>query len=95
MPALTFLARRIAANDARDSFSELLGRAQHGKERVVIDRHGKPAAAIVPVEDLQLLESIEDARDAKEAREALAAWERHGRRTTSLNRVARDLGLKG
>jgi prevent-host-death family protein len=62
----------IGADEARDNFGDLLGRASHGKERVVISRHRKCVAALVPIEDLELLERIEDDADLKEIRARLA-----------------------
>lgn len=41
----------------------------HG-ERVVVRRKGKEVAAVIPIEDLRLLESIEDEADLKAARRA-------------------------
>lgn len=41
----------------------------HG-ERVVLRRKGKEVAAVIPIEDLRLLESIEDETDLKAARRA-------------------------
>jgi antitoxin (DNA-binding transcriptional repressor) of toxin-antitoxin stability system len=43
-----------------------------GGERVVLTRHGKRVAAVVPIEDLELLESLEDARDLDDVRTALS-----------------------
>lgn len=62
--------RRIS--DARESFSTTVNRVAFGGERVVLTRHGRPVAAVVPVEDLELLEAVEDARDLDEVRAALA-----------------------
>ena len=36
--------------EAKAHLSELVDQAEHKKKRIVILRHGKPAAAIVPVE---------------------------------------------
>ncbi|HEX5163764.1 MAG TPA: type II toxin-antitoxin system Phd/YefM family antitoxin [Thermomicrobiales bacterium] len=55
----------------REGLSDLLGRAQHGGERVRITRNGKPVAAIVSVEDLELLRALEDRIDLDAARAAL------------------------
>ncbi|WFR74541.1 type II toxin-antitoxin system Phd/YefM family antitoxin [Prescottella defluvii] len=38
---------------------ELLCRAEYGRERITITRHGAPAAALVSVEDLRALEALE------------------------------------
>jgi prevent-host-death family protein len=62
--------RRIS--EARESFSTTINRAAFGGERVVITRHGKRVAAVVPIDDLELLESLEDAVDLDVARAALA-----------------------
>ena len=62
--------RRIS--EARESFSTTVNRVAFGRERVVLTRHGKRVAAVVPIEDLELLESLEDARDLEEVRAALA-----------------------
>jgi len=63
--------RRIS--DVRGSFSTTVNRAAFGGERVVLTRHGKRVAAVVPIADLELLESLEDAVDLEKARDALAA----------------------
>ncbi len=62
--------RRIS--EARGEFSTTINRVAYGGERVVLTRHGKRVAAVVPVEDLELLESLEDAVDIEEARRVLA-----------------------
>lgn len=62
--------RRIS--EAREAFSTTVNRVAFGGERVVLTRHGRRVAAVVPIEDLDLLEALEDARDLEEVREALA-----------------------
>ena len=62
--------RRIS--EARESFSETVNRVAFGGERVVLTRHGRRVAAVVPIEDLELLEQLEDARDLDDVRLALA-----------------------
>jgi prevent-host-death family protein len=62
--------RRIS--EARESFSITVNRVAFGGERVVLTRHGRRVAAVVPLEDLELLEALEDARDLDAVRAALA-----------------------
>lgn len=62
--------RRIS--EARESFSTTVNRVAFGGERVVLTRHGRRVAAVVPIEDLELIEALEDARDLDEVRAALA-----------------------
>jgi prevent-host-death family protein len=84
----------VDAGTAREFFSELVNRAAFGKERVVLGRRGKALAAVVPLEDLALLEKLEDHLDAAEAQEALAEWEATGRPFKPLAEVAKALGVK-
>jgi prevent-host-death family protein len=67
---------RLSVVELRQSLAEILNRAEYQGERVVIHRRGKDAAAIIPIEDLRLLErlieEIEDRLDIEAAREALA-----------------------
>jgi prevent-host-death family protein len=62
--------RRIS--EAREAFSTTINRVAFGGERVVLTRHGKRVAAVVPIEDLELLERLEDAIDVEDARRVLA-----------------------
>jgi len=59
-------------SEARESFSTTINQVAFGHERVILTRHGKRVAAVVPIEDLALLEALEDTRDLDEVREALA-----------------------
>ena len=54
----------------RMNLSEMVGRVRFGGERIVLGRKGKPAAALISVEDLRTLEALEDAADLKAARKA-------------------------
>ena len=46
----------ISTAEARNDFADVINRASFGKERFVLTRRGKKLVAIVPVEDLDLLE---------------------------------------
>ncbi len=81
----------ISARDARDNWSATISRVQYGNERVVICRHDRPAAAVVTVEDKELLDRLEDLIDLRAAREALGEVATHG--TVSLADFRRELGL--
>jgi len=63
---------RMTASKARGKFSDLLSRVSKRRERIVVHRRGKDVAALVPVEDLALLEELQDRRDAEEAKRRLA-----------------------
>lgn len=46
----------LSASRARAEFSEVVDRAEFRGERIVVDRHGRHAAAVVPMADLGRLE---------------------------------------
>lgn len=71
----------VSTTQARENLADLLNRAAYRGERFIVDRHGKPLAAIVPVEDLERLEALEDAADLKAVAEVredaeYVDWER-------------------
>ena len=70
---------------------DLVHRVAEQKERVVVTYEGREVGALVPLEDLALLQEIEDRSDLAEAREALAEIEKEG--TISWERVKADLKL--
>lgn len=41
---------RMGAREARQKFSELIGRVHYGGETVILESSGKPMAAVVPLE---------------------------------------------
>ncbi len=49
----------ITATKAKDQLAQLLERARSGVERIIIEKHGKPAAVLVSVEDLRRLERLD------------------------------------
>lgn len=65
----------ISVNEARAHFSDVLARVAYGGERVIIQRRGRPFAALISIDDLRKLEALEsEAETRKAARvKALAA----------------------
>jgi prevent-host-death family protein len=96
--AITFIegARMatITTVKARESFSKVLNRSAFGKERIILTRRGKGVAALVPLEDLALMEAAEDRQDAEEIRQRVKKWERGGRKTIPLAEVAKSRRAK-
>lgn len=79
------------AKEARDNFSKILSITEYRKERVLISRNGRVVGAIVPLEDLELLERLEDETDLKFAKEALKEADEKG--TISLDALRKELEL--
>lgn len=81
----------ITASKVRKDFSDTVNRVAYGRERVVLQRRGKEIAAVVPIEDLKLLEALEDRMDLTDARAALTEAKKKGAK--SLQAVMKELGL--
>jgi len=64
----------INLTEVKKSLGEVVNRAAYGGERIVLVSRGKPKAALVSIEDLQLLESLVNERTLRRVRrrEALA-----------------------
>ncbi|MFQ5466655.1 MAG: type II toxin-antitoxin system Phd/YefM family antitoxin [Kiloniellaceae bacterium] len=58
--------------EAREDLAETVNRVAYRGDRVRLTRRGKALAALIPAEDLDLLEALEDRADLEAAREALA-----------------------
>jgi len=63
----------IGVTEARNQLGELVNRAAYSDERIVLTRHGRPVAALVPIAVLHDLEDAEDAEDAADLVAARAA----------------------
>lgn len=50
-------AVRVSAEQAQRDFSQILDRVSHGRERVILTRDDADVAAIVPIEELQMLDA--------------------------------------
>ena len=81
----------ISVADARSDLAELLNRVAYGKERLVITRHGKELAAIVPMEDLHLASRLRRFVSRKDVARALA--ELDAGKASSWEQLRAELGL--
>jgi prevent-host-death family protein len=79
----------IPISKARDHLAELGNRVSLRGERLVVERRGKNLFALVPVEDVELLERLEDETDIRLARKAV----KEGRPNIPWEKVRKDLGL--
>ena len=75
----------VTVSSARRDFAEILNRASYGKERVIVTRHDTDVAAVVPIEELRILDAAmvvlkahpqfsRSIETIEVAREAQAAW---------------------
>jgi len=80
----------VGAKELRDRSAEVLNRVCYRDERFAVTRHGKPVAALVPLEDVEVLERLEDLLDAADALEGIREAESEG--TISLDELRARLG---
>lgn len=64
--------------DAKEEFSKIINRVSHNKERILLIRRGKEIAAIVPIEDLELLQKSQSKNDLDQAIESLDEARKQG-----------------
>jgi prevent-host-death family protein len=57
--------------EAKEQFADLVNRVAHSKEKIILTRRGKEIVAMIPVEDLLLLQQSQDKHDLREAIDSL------------------------
>ncbi len=62
----------ISIADARSTFGDIINRAHYAGERVVLEKRGKPVAALISIADLETLKALENAADIRALEEAKA-----------------------
>ncbi|MFC1500099.1 type II toxin-antitoxin system Phd/YefM family antitoxin [Candidatus Zixiibacteriota bacterium] len=82
---------RIAASDARKGFADLINRTGYAGERVILEKHGREIAAVVPIVDLIMLELLENQLDIVDTRISITEALKDG--ATSLDDLRAELGL--
>ena len=65
------MATKISTADARKDFANIVNKVAYGKESIVLTRRGQKIAALVSIEELELLQQIEDYIDIEDAKKAL------------------------
>ena len=81
---------RLTATEAREHFADTLNRVSYRGERIVVFRRGgKDVAAVVPMDDLELLQKLEDRLDRDAIQKTLA---KPGKRV-SYRAFRKTLGL--
>lgn len=71
----------LSVTEARKRFADTINRVIYARERIVIGKRGRHRVAIVPIEDLELIERIENKLDVAAAKAARRqrggiAWEK-------------------
>ncbi|MBI2478466.1 MAG: type II toxin-antitoxin system Phd/YefM family antitoxin [Planctomycetia bacterium] len=80
----------VSIREVRDNLADVLNRASYRGERIILERRGKPVAAIVSIEDVELLERLENEADLKAVRKA----RKEGGKPIPLEKIKARLGMK-
>jgi prevent-host-death family protein len=75
--------KSIDTTQARQEFAETVNEVAYGRRRIVVSRRGRRVAAIVPVEDLDLIERCEQEEKARKRRPARPGARGRGKRSPS------------
>jgi prevent-host-death family protein len=62
----------VTATELKNRIGETIDEVEFRGKRVILARKGHPAAAIIPIADLRLLEELEDRLDVEEIERVLA-----------------------
>ena len=81
----------MSSSQAREHFPEMISETAFAKKRFVVTRRGKRLAAIIPIEDLEMIEALEDKIDLEDARKALLDVKKKG--AIPWKKVKAELGL--
>jgi prevent-host-death family protein len=80
----------ITTAEAKETFFDLINQVSHDKERIILTRRGKEIAAIIPLEDLQLIENLQNKSDLQAAIDSLKETREQG--SISLEELKKDIG---
>ena len=78
----------ISVTKVRENLADILGEVRYAHKRIKLTSNGKGVGAIIPLEDLELLEAIEDKIDMELAQKA----EKDGK-TYTFDEVLQEMGL--
>lgn len=91
MPVIT-----ISSREARTKWRDLLDAAHIGIDDVVIERHGKPIAALIPFQDyLALQEELDELRAVRRVAAAYEEWKQDPSTARPWKEIERELIAEG
>ena len=79
----------VSTAEARKKLAEIVNKVAYGKEPIVLTRRGEEIAALISMEELELLQLIEDYIDIEDAKKAL----KEPGKNISAEKFWKELGL--
>lgn len=56
------MVKRVGSREARDNFTDVVGRGHYGGEVTIVERSGKPMVAVIPIDMYNRLIAEREAR---------------------------------
>ncbi len=81
------MTKRYTTSTARAEFADIVSRAEYAGERTIVHRRKRPVAAVIPIEDLELIEKYEDELDLRLIKKA------RKEKTIPWEQLKKELGL--
>jgi len=72
------VTEKISTADARNQFAEVINQVTYRGVRIILTKHDKEVAAVIPIADLEKLALLEQSMDLDEAKESLRDAETNG-----------------
>jgi prevent-host-death family protein len=86
----------VNSRNARIKMRDLLDRVFFGVSDVVIERHGKPVAVMIPVEDYEeLQDELDDIRAARRVAEIYESWKKDTSIARDMDEIEAELIEQG
>ena len=84
----------ISVAAAKSRFSELIAKSSYARERFIITKRNKPVAALVSLEDLQIIEQHEEKQGLASLVGQWKDFEEVGEQIDDLSRIRKDAGTR-
>lgn len=85
----------LSSDEARTHWRDVMDAANAGED-VVVERDGKPTAAVIPYADyVELVDALDDLRSVRRARAALEEWRRDPTTARPWEEVEAELRAEG
>lgn len=69
------MLKKMGVAEVKKHFSVVISRVSLNKEQFVIEKKGKPMAAVVSMEDLDIINGLKKAEERKGLLAAIGVWE--------------------
>lgn len=84
----------ISVAAAKSRFSELIAKSGYTRERFIITKRNKPVAALVSLEDLQIIEQHEERQGLASIVGKWKGFEEVGKQIDDLSGLRKDTGTR-